>query len=238
MFTRAIARTFRTLSSSHFAGLLIKTMLLTLIAFTLFLIAIGFGMTQFVLFEDATLELAADIGTTIFVGIATYLLLPVLLPAIAAFFQESIANRIENKDYPEFMPPACERPLMAELWEDTKFVGLVLALNILLIWTYFIPFVGFFTYYGLNGYLIGREFFETAAARHIGKKNAKKLRKENSTPVFLCGAAIVFLTNIPLVQLIAPFVGVAVMVHLYHLMPKSEEILPPVKKADDSPETA
>lgn len=238
MFTRALARTTRTLTSSHFLGLLIKTMLLTLIVFTLFVIASWFGFNSFDFFADSTTEMLADIGLTFFVGIITYLLLPVLLPVIAAFFQESIANRIEEKDYPEFMPPACERPFAQELWEDTKFVGLVLGLNLLLIWTYFIPVVNLFTYYGLNGYLIGREFFETAAARHIGKKNAKKLRKQHSTSAFLCGASIVFLTNIPVVQLIAPFVGVAMMVHLYHLLPKSEEILPPVKKEETASKTA
>jgi len=157
--------------------------------------------------------------------------LPVLLPLVAAFFQETIANRIEEKDYPEFMPPACERPFLRELWEDVKFVALVLLLNILLLWSYFTPLAPF-TYYGLNGYLIGREFFETAAARHIGKKNAKALRKQHRFPAFLCGVSIVFLTNVPVVQLIAPFVGVALMVHLYHLMPKkAQEILPPVEDA-------
>lgn len=231
MFARALARTARTLRSPHFLGLLVRTMLLALIAFTLFFIAVWFGLRSFDLFADSTVEFFADAGMTVFFGIIAYMLLPVLLPLIAAFFQESIANRIEEKDYPEFMPPACERPFFHELWEDSKFVALVLALNILLVWTYFIPVVNLFTYYGLNGYLIGREFFETAATRHLGKTKAKALRRRYRFPAFLCGICIVFLTNIPLVQLIAPFVGVALMVHLYHLMPKAEEVLPPLQPA-------
>lgn len=231
MFARAFARTIRTLSSSHFLGLLVKTALLALIAYTLFLLAAAMGLRSFDLFENATTELVADAGFTIFFGIVAYLLLPILLPLIAAFFQESIADRIENKDYPEYMPPACERPFLKELWDDTKFVGLVLLLNILLVWSYFTPLAPF-TYYGLNGYLIGREFFETAATRHIGRDNAKKLRKEHGFSVFLCGVSIVFLTNIPVVQLIAPFVGVAMMVHLYHLAPKKEVLLPPTQDAN------
>lgn len=235
MFSRALARTLHTIFSSNFIGLLVKSVLLAFIAFTLFMIGTVFGLRSFDLFADSTAELFADIGLTVFFGAVAYLLLPVLLPLVAAFFQETIANRIEAEDYPEFMPPAVQRPLLQELWEDAKFVALVLTLNVLLLWTYFTPLAPF-TYYGLNGYLIGREFFETAAARHIGKIEAKQLRKQNRLPVFLCGASIVFLTNIPFIQLIAPFVGVAVMVHLYHLLPQSATVLPAMKTAGDSAE--
>lgn len=233
MFARAFARTLRTLCTSHFIGLLIKTMLLALIAYTVFMVAVGFGLRSFDIFADSTYEWIADIGLTVLLGLGGYLLLPMLLPIIAAFFQESIANRIEGHDYPQFMPPACERPFWKELGEDLKFVLLVLCLNLLLFWTYFTPLAPF-TYYGLNGYLIGREFFETAAARHLGKPKAKELRRNNRLPVFMGGVLVVFLTNIPLVQLIAPFVAVTIMVHLFHLLPKPEEILPPVQNTAES----
>lgn len=229
MFIRALARTTRTLLSPAFVGLLLKSMLIALVAYSLFVLVVGFGLRHFDFFPDQwEAELAADIGLTLGVGILSYLLLPIMLPLVAAFFQEQIANRIEGETYPEYMPPSFKPKFMEELWEDAKFVLLVIVLNLLLFWTYF-----FFplTYYLLNGYLIGREFFETAAARHIGKQQAKRLRKAHRLPTILAGMLIVFLTNVPLVQLIAPFVGVAIMVHLYHLMPKKTEFLPPVQDA-------
>lgn len=237
MLARAVVRTARTLTSSHFFGLLIKSMLLALIGFTLFIGTVFFGLRSIDLFGDSAFNMVADVGLTIFFGAVAYFLLPVLLPLIAAFFQETIADRIETRDYPEYMPPACERPFWSELWDDVKFVVLVLALNVMLLWTYFTPLAPF-TYYGLNGYLIGREFFDTAATRHIGRERAKALRREHSLPVFFLGASIVFLANVPVLQLIAPFVGVAMMVHLYHLLPKKEELLLPADKAQDAAETA
>jgi CysZ protein len=229
MFTRAFARTVATIRSPHFMGLLIKTALITLLVFILFVIGAGAAMRSFDLTQGGWMEWVIDAMLTFGAGFVAWLLLPVLVPAIAAFFQESIADTIEKRDYPDFVPPALQRPLMQELWEDSKFVLLIVAVNLLFFVTYFIPFVGFFTYYGVNGYLIGREFFETAAARHIGKRNAKQLRKEYPAPAFLCGVLIVFCTNVPLLNLVAPFIGVAIMVHLFHLLPKKEEYLPPLR---------
>lgn len=235
MFARAFARTLRTMRSPHFLGMLMKTALLTLVVFLLFIIAVGAGLRQFDMTgQGGWMEWVVDIFLTLGAGFFGWLLLPVLVPAIAAFFQESIADTIERRDYPEYMPPAVQRPLMQEIWEDSKFVLLIVGVNLLFFITYFIPVVGLFTYYGVNGYLIGREFFETAAARHMGKPKAKALRREYPAPAFLCGVCIVFCTNVPLLNLVAPFIGVAIMVHLFHLLPKKEEYLPPAQSAAES----
>lgn len=227
MFFRAFFRTFRTLRSQHFLMLLFKTAMLTLLVFILFMAAVIAGLRSFDITGDSGLELFLDIILTFGAGFVGWLLLPILLPAIAAFFQETIADTIERKDYPEFVPPAVQRPIWQELLEDSRFILLMLGANILFFATYFIPIIGFFTYYGVNGYLIGREFFDTAAARHLGRAKARALRERNPMPAFFCGTCIVFCTNIPGLNLVAPFIGVALMVHLYHLLDKPQEILPP-----------
>lgn len=228
MFSKALLRTFRTLTSPHFLALLIKTALITLIGFSCFIVLIVVALRATTLFTS-DYEWMMDIFLGMGAVIIGWLLLPVLVPMIAAFFQESIANRIEERDYPEFMPPAVERPWHVELWEDSKFVLLLLGLNILCLPLFLIPVVNLFTYYGLNSYLIGREFFETVGARHIGKVAAKKLRKENRMPALLAGFVIVVLANVPIVNLATPFIGVALMVHLYHALPKQEVLKSPYK---------
>lgn len=229
MFIRAFFRTFRTLRSQHFLMLLFKTAMLTLLVFVLFMAAVIAGLRSYDITSDSGLEFFLDVILTFGAGFVGWLLLPVMLPAIAAFFQETIADTIERKDYPEFVPPAVQRPIWQELVEDSRFILLMLGANILFFVTYFIPVIGFFTYYGVNGYLIGREFFDTAAARHLGRANARKLRERNPMPAFFCGICIVFCTNVPGLNLVAPFIGVALMVHLYHLLDKPQEILPPQK---------
>lgn len=223
MFFRACLRSIRTLQSPETIALLVKSAIVALIAFIFFLIGVGVLLANITFVGEGAAEWLLDAALTFGAGFISWLLLPTLLPAIAAFFQEQIANRIERQDYPEFIPPKHEAPWYVDLWEESKFVVLLIFLNIL-----FLPFIFFpFIHFMLNSYLIGREFFETAAARHLGPKHARTFRRQHRMPVLLAGMATVGLALVPFVQLIAPFIGVALAVHLYHLLPKPAEILPP-----------
>ena len=232
MYSSILTRTLRTLKSGDFVALLLKSALLALFAFTLLIVAAWVVLGHYTIVESSSglewlLDLFLGFGA-IFLG---WLLLPAVLPAVAAFFQETIANRIEQVDYPEFMPPAVQRSWYKELWDETKFAIIFICINILILPFIFFPPI----YFLMNGYLIGREFFETAAARHIGKAEAVKLRRENRMPVMLAGLTIVGLSLVPIIQLFAPFIGVALMVHLFHRLPKKEQVLPP-RRAGKLPE--
>ena len=47
-------------------------------------------------------------------------------------------------------------------------------------------------------------------------KEAKKLRKTNGGIITLGGIVFIFIATIPIVNLIAPFWGIALMTHLFH----------------------
>jgi CysZ protein len=70
----------------------------------------------------------------------------------------------------------------------------------------------------LNGYLLSREYFELVAVRHFGPKEIKAIRLENRRTLFFTGVIIAFLLSIPILNLLAPIVATAAMVHvLKHL---------------------
>jgi len=102
-------------------------------------------------------------------------------------------------------------------------------LNVLVIPLYFVPVINLFVFYVLNGSLLGKEFFIMVARRHLPLEDAKKLRARHSRTIFLAGAALAFFATLPIVNLVAPFWGIAVMTHLYHALAKtqrSEVLLP------------
>jgi uncharacterized protein involved in cysteine biosynthesis len=68
---------------------------------------------------------------------------------------------------------------------------------------------------GANGWLLGREYFELVALRHVGRQQAAVLRRRFRGRITLAGTVLALLTMIPLVNLIAPLFGTAVMVHLF-----------------------
>ena len=78
-----------------------------------------------------------------------------------------------------------------------------------------IPGVNLIAFYLGNGYLLGREYFELAAMRHLPAAEARQLRQANRGLVFLCGVIIAGLASVPIVNLLTPLFATAFMVHVY-----------------------
>jgi uncharacterized protein involved in cysteine biosynthesis len=145
-----------------------------------------------------------------------WLLFPAVASVIIGFLLEDIAEAVEKKHYPD-LPPADSIPWGETLVEAIKFAGVMLLLNILALPIYLLfPAVNLLVFYSLNGYLISREYFELVGQRRVGVKKAKALRKAYQGRLLIAGALTAFLLTIPLVNLLAPVVGTAAMVHLFH----------------------
>jgi len=144
-----------------------------------------------------------------------WLLFPCITPVIVSFFDVRITRLIEQHDYPA-APVAREAPFWREFWHDVRFAIKAVLLNILVLPLYLVPGVNVLLFYVLNGYLLGREYFVMAARRHMPVAEAEALRRKHAWAVMGGGVLITLLATIPVLNLFAPFWGVAVMVHLYH----------------------
>ncbi|HXB51321.1 MAG TPA: EI24 domain-containing protein, partial [Rhizomicrobium sp.] len=143
----------------------------------------------------------------------------VLGPPVAALFAslslDQLAGHIEARDYPENVAPPASfaRTLRAGL----RFAGLVLGANLVLIPVELgLPGAGEMLGLLVNGWLLGREYFELAALRHLQLAEADRLRGRNSGAIWASGTLIALASMIPGIDLIAPLFGTALMVHLFH----------------------
>ena len=156
----------------------------------------------------------------VFGGIAvlamTWLLFPAVVTLIVSFFLEDIAGAVDRRHYPALGAPR-RQGLPEILWITVKFAVIAVALNILalpvLLALFFTPFYPL-VFYALNGYLLGREYFELVAHRRMDPAAGKALRRARSGSVFIAGVIVAFLLTVPVVNLIAPVIGAAAMVHL------------------------
>jgi len=87
---------------------------------------------------------------------------------------------------------------------------------------FFMPFVSLALYYVVNGFLLSREYMELAGLRHLDGKSVRSLRRKNRGYVFLAGCLIAFLFTVPGVNLIAPIIGAAFMVHVFKTLSHRE----------------
>jgi len=67
----------------------------------------------------------------------------------------------------------------------------------------------------LNGYMLGREYYEMAAFRRLERSQAKQLFAARRGTFTAGGVLIAILSTIPVVNLIAPIVATAFVVHLF-----------------------
>jgi CysZ protein len=75
----------------------------------------------------------------------------------------------------------------------------------------------------VNGWLLGREYFELAALRHMSRADAKRLRRRHGGSVLAGGTLISFLSAIPVANFFAPLFGAAFMVHLMKRFLREEQ---------------
>ena len=165
-------------------------------------------------FAWAWLERAFDFLGGVAAVALTWLLFPGVISAATALLLERVAKAVEHRHYPE-LGPAAGVPATAALVAAVRFLAITLGLNIVLLPFLLIPPVFPFVFYGVNGYLLGREYFELVALRRLGAREARALRLARRGPLILAGALVAVLLTIPVVNLVAPVVATAAMVHLF-----------------------
>ena len=159
----------------------------------------------------ASLALALGLG----------LLLAPVTAVIAGFFLDDVAEVIETRDYPAD-PPGSALPMGQAIMGSVKFLGVVILGNLLALLLLFIPGVNLVAFFLVNGYLLGREFFEFAAMRHRTPEEARLFRAKHASTVLLAGLLIAAFLAVPVVNLLTPLFAAGLMAHLHKALSRRE----------------
>ncbi len=154
-------------------------------------------------------------------GILLVLVLPVFLmvpvaSAITSIFLEEVAQAVEDKNYAH-LSPAPKIPLGESIQDGLSFMGVLIVANLLalILYAIFTP-LALFIFWGMNGFLLGREYFTLAAMRRLGREGARQLRAKHMPTIWLAGTLMAIPLSVPLVNLVIPIFGVATFTHIYH----------------------
>lgn len=212
----AFSKSFAQLPDPTFRKVIIWGILGAFLTFVILWGSVTGFLFDAVLVNIPWVDTAIDWLGSIAAVVIVWLLFPAVASVIIGFLLEDIAQAVEAKHYPD-LPKANAIPWGETLVEALKFASIMILLNILALPIYLLfPAVNILVFYLLNGYLISREYFELVAQRRVGLQKAKALRKAYQGKLLIAGALTAFLLTIPLINLIAPVVGTAVMVHLFH----------------------
>jgi CysZ protein len=163
----------------------------------------------------------AGIFASIGLALGLALLIAPVTAIVAGLFLDDVADVVEKEDYP-LDPPGQPLPAMRSMILSIKFFGVVILGNIAALLMLLIPGINLIAFFVVNGYLLGREFFEFAAMRFRPEAEAKALRAHNAGTVFLAGLVIAAFMAVPLLNLLTPLFAAAMMVHLHKALARSK----------------
>jgi len=152
-------------------------------------------------------------------GAVIWLLAVLMFPVAALFiglFLEEIADAVEDKHYPH-LPQAGRMTYWEILTDGLEFTLTLIGANMIgLIFYLFSGPLAPFIFLAINGYLLGRQYFELVGARRIGIAEAKRLRGRRFGRVWLAGILMSIPLSIPGLNVIVPVLGVASFTHMFH----------------------
>jgi CysZ protein len=209
----AAGQAFQQLFTPAFRAVLLKCVAFTIGLLAVLIIGIEWTFSHFVQWPgwiEKTIEWLG--GLALVVG--SIFLIPPVSSLIAGLYVDDIAAEVESTTYPQD-PPGKPVATLPAIGLALKFFVVVLAVNILAVFLLLIPGINLIAFYLGNGYLLGREYFELAAMRHMPPDEAKQLRRANRVTVLLCGLIIAAIASVPILNLITPLFATAFMVRIF-----------------------
>jgi len=207
-------KTLGSIKKANLSGLMLACALLAVIMVLGAVGSITWITDRFVTIERGWLDTLLNWVVGILTGIGGWFMLPVLTVLISSLFQEIAIQRVERTYYPD----ASDRQVLKfwpEFRHDLKFTGWAVCLNILVLPLYVFG-IGFAVSILLNSYLLGREFFESAAGYYLGKTNARTLGLRHRKTIYGGGFVITVMAIVPFLNLFVPILAIVWMLHVYH----------------------
>ncbi|GIL40637.1 EI24 domain-containing protein [Roseiterribacter gracilis] len=212
----AFSRAFGQLGDPKIRGAFFKSVFATLLFVVLVWAGAGGVLSQTHFYETSWLDWLARgfafVGT---IGLSLLLFSTIVL-TVAGFLLDDVLEAVERRWYPD-MPHPRDQSWFEILSTGLGFALKALALNLLVLPLYLLlPGLNIVVFLIVNGWLIGREYFQMVAVRHETPAAARRRLNDAPFTAFVAGVGIAAMSYIPLLNLLAPIVGAAAMSHVYH----------------------
>jgi CysZ protein len=156
------------------------------------------------------------ISTAVALGliVSMIFLAPPTASLVASFYLDDIASIVERSIDPSG-PPGRPLPFAPSLMLGLRFAALSLLVNVVVLALTIFTGVGLAAFFVLNGYLLGREYFELAAMRHVSAAEARALFDRRWLEAFAAGALVTVLAAVPVLNLLTPLFATAFLTRVY-----------------------
>ena len=217
MLLDSLRRAFTDLFSPHLMWTVVKSVVLSLVVFALLWTGAWWLILRSDWLDVAWLNHTLHILGGLAVMVVTLLLFPSLFGVMQGLFLDGVADRIEERHYPELGKPR-GAAVIDGMWVAVKVMVLMIVVNLIMLPVYIAGSLllgaGMALYIAVNGWLCGREYFTQVALRRMSRQDAKVWARANSLRIWLAGTIITLMGIVPVLNLFAPVAGCAFMVHV------------------------
>ncbi|MEZ0244360.1 MAG: EI24 domain-containing protein [Sphingomonas sp.] len=227
---RALFLSIGQLFDRRVAMVFIKSILLTVVLFAAVSVGIWYGMHQLTqaiswwlngwLGGAEATQAVADIATLTLILLAHWLMFRAIAVGVIGIFADEIVEAVEARHYPQAHAAARDVPLGRSIAMGLGSATRLIVINVLLSPLYIMLLltgigtpVAFFL---VNSWLLGRDFGDMVAARHMPAGQLKKWRGRTRFKRFALGAFGTGIFFIPGINLLAPVIGAAMAAHAFH----------------------
>jgi uncharacterized protein involved in cysteine biosynthesis len=141
-----------------------------------------------------------------------WLAFPLVVTSVAGLFLESLADRIERRHYPDAPIPR-QLTISEQIRASLRMLMRSLGWNLLALPFYFIPVINLMVYALLNAFLLSREYFQVVALRHVTLDETRAIYREHRSRMIRGGLVLSLMFVLPGINLCAPLLATAWMVH-------------------------
>lgn len=166
-------------------------------------------------------NLAGWAAVPVLLVLSVFLMVPVA-SAMTSLFLDEVAEAVEDRHYPG-LPRVRPQTWGEAIRESISAFGVAILANALALIAYLLlaplaPVI----FVVLNGFLLGREYFQVAALRREGPEGARRMLRANQGRIWLAGCLMAIPLFVPVLNLFVPTVGAAAFTHLYHRLKRHQ----------------
>ena len=167
------------------------------------------------------LSLFASVVAAIGLAAGLAFLIAPVSAVIAGLFLDDAADSVEKASYAADTPGEA-LPVGQSILSSLRFFLVVIAANLVALIFLLVPGINLVIFFVVNGYLLGREYFEFAASRYLGPERARAWRSRNQGRVWLAGLAIGLFLLVPILNILTPLFAAIFMVHYVKALMRRE----------------
>lgn len=225
----AIEKSFGQLFDPKLRWVVVKSLVLALVLYVTMWLLLRWAGRQIPSVDIGWLDEGLRWLASILAFAAPILLFPAFFGMMVGLFLDEVADAVEARHYPE-LGVARGTPIWSGIWSGVKFLLLMLGVNLLLLPIYILllllPPTGLILFYAINGHLTGAMYHEGVGLRRRSARAARALRSVDSGRVWITGILIMLMGTVPFLNLLAPVVGTAMMVHIAQALRRPVAVAP------------